>query len=182
MADKQKILELLGSGLSNEIVADAVGVDSSYIAQLLSDEDFQNEVIKLRTLNLTAATDRDKRIDKIEDALIDKLSETVEYLHKPGDILRSFAVLNAAKRRGIPAQLSAGLRQSVISLTLPSIIVRSFTKTAQGEVVGVEMETGSQTLVTMPTGQLLAQLAKESNDGSAYEKLQRYLPGTSSGK
>lgn len=187
--DKNKIKELLGSGLSNDVVASAVGVTPAYIAQLLSQTEFADDVIELRTKSLTAANDRDRRIDKIEDTLIDKLNEAIDggQVYKPRDLLHSFAVLNAARRRGVPATASVTLNQQIVQLILPKEVIRHFTATPQGEVIDITVDgEKKQTLVTMPSGELLKQLsAKGSENGSQYEKLRRFLPTpeqSSSGK
>lgn len=180
--DKEKIKDLLGSGLSNEQVADAVGVEGSYIAQLLSNDDFANDVIVLRTKNLTAANARDKKIDGIEDALIDKLATAVDsdMIYKPRDILSSFAVVNAARRRGVPAQAALGAAASIVNLTMPTVVINHFTKNNQGEVIEVVSEDKRQTLVTMPSRQLLEGLIKENKDGDKYKELQKFIPATAS--
>lgn len=179
--DKNRIKELLGNGLSNEIVATTVGCDSSYITQLMSDNEFREEVIQLRAAALTANTKRDKNIDGIEDKLIEILEELVDtrMFMKPREVLSAFAVLNNAKRRGVPAHESLVINQKIVNLTLPTVVVEHFTITPQGEVIDVEVEGRKQTLQTMPTSQLLRTLAsKGGQNGSDYEKVSRYLPST----
>jgi hypothetical protein len=175
MQDPNKIKELLGTGLSNEVVASAVGCDPSYISQLMSREDFASEVVAMRTASLSANSTRDKNIDKIEDALIEKVQELVDthQIYKPLDVVRVFAAVNAAKRRGVPAHESLTINQTVVNLTIPESVVKTFTTNTQGEVVDVE----GQTLVTMPATQLLRTLV-ESKGGknAAYEKIARHLP------
>lgn len=177
--DREKAKELLGSGLSNEIVASALGVTSGYIGQLWAEEEFASAVIELRTKNLTAHSDRDKKIDSIEDKLIEQLDEAVSnrQIYKPRDILATFAVVNAARRRGVPAQLSAGLQQPTINLQLPSVVIQHFTTTPQGEVVDVTVNEQKHTLITMPSGQLLKTLAaQDSGNGDKYERVRKFLP------
>jgi hypothetical protein len=172
--NKDQIKQLLGSGLSNEIVASAVGCDSSYIAQLLADEFFAKEVTELRVQNLQAANARDKSIDSIEDRLIDKLSELVDsnQLYKPNDILRAAVAVNAMKRRGVPAHESVTINNTVVNLQLPTIVKQKFVLNSQSEVIEVE----GQTLVTKPANELLKELAERGSDGARYEKVRRYLP------
>lgn len=180
---KDKIIELLGTGLAPEVVADAVGVTPGYISQLLSDDSFKEQVIALRTVSLTANTARDKKIDSIEDGLIDQLSEAVEsrQIYKPREILSAFAVVNAARRRGIPAQSAIGLQQAVISLQMPTVVIQHFSTTAQGEVIDVTVNERKQTLVTMPSGNLLKTLAaKDTGNGDQYERVSKYLPSGAS--
>lgn len=173
--DKNQIKELLGTGLSNEIVATAVGVDSSYIAQLLSNENFAAEVTAMRTLALTANSKRDRKIDGIEDTIITKLEELVDsgVIYKPNDVLRAFAVINNAKRRGVSAAESITINNTVVNLQLPNRVIKEFVQNAQGEVIEVE----GQTLVTMPAHTLLKNLVNRQGDKSgAYERVSRFLP------
>ena len=70
---RDKILKLLGQGLTPQLVATAVGCEPSYVSQLLSEEAFALEVAQARCANLEEATDRDKKYDKLEDAFLQKL-------------------------------------------------------------------------------------------------------------
>lgn len=179
ISDKGKIKELLGTGLEVGVVASAVGVTPAYISQLMAEEAFAAEVIELRTKSLTAASDRDRKIDGIEDSLITRLSDAIDggQVYKPRDILHSFAVINAARRRGVQAQTGVNLVQNIVQLILPRKVVREFTTTRQGEVIDMTLDSGQkQTLVTMPSAELLKRLAKDNPDGNQYERLQRFLP------
>jgi hypothetical protein len=185
MIDKKRIIQLLGTGLQARAVANAVGCEESYISQLLSDEVISGEVVALRAAALTANTERDGKIDTIEDALLSRLHDAIEtgQIYKPGDILRAFAVTNAAKRRGVPANEAVTLQQTVVQLQIPERVARQFTINQSGEVVDVETGTGEtrQTLVTMSTHTLLSVLANrgEKKDGAEnkYVEVSKYLPG-----
>lgn len=179
MIGTDKIKELLGSGLSNDVVASAVGCTLPYISQLMSDADFAAEVVELRSKALTSHTKRDKRIDGIEDKLIDKLEDAIDtdQVYKPKDILQAFHLVNLAKRRGVPAHANITQQNTIINLNLPERLVKQFTMTAQGEVIDVETENGKQTLVTMPAHTLLQTLAKRNEeDGKKYGEVAKYLP------
>lgn len=180
--DTRQAQELLGTGLSNEVVATALGCTPSYITQLMADPDFSAVVIAQRTLSLTANSARDKTIDAIEDTLLTKITECLDngLIYRPADVLRTFAVVNKATRRGIPASESLTINQTVVNLNLPEKVVQTFTQNAQGEVVEVE----GRTLVTMPAHVLLSNLVKQNQEGgndvnsATYEKVSRYLPTT----
>ena len=182
--DKQQIKELLGQGLDHSVVANAVGCDPGYITHLMADEEFANAVAELKILNLHQHSKRDRNIDSIEDKLIQRLEEAVDtgQIYKPVDILRSFAVVNAAKRRGSPVEGAVTTKQTVINLQLPKIVVNNLSINAKGEVV----EVGGQTLVTMPTNQLLRTLGSGNNGGkdgeNKYDKVARYLPSTAAAR
>jgi hypothetical protein len=68
-----KILDMLGNGLSPEVVSSALGISPSYISQLVSTEEFSRQVAELRFINLQANTVRDRKYDSLEDQLTDKL-------------------------------------------------------------------------------------------------------------
>jgi hypothetical protein len=183
--DKEQIRDLLGSGLSNEIVATAVGCNPSYISQLMSEEEFAAEVVALRSANLTANNKRDRSIDSIEDNIIERLADAVNSgtIYKPRELLQAFAVLNRAVRRGVPAHESLTINNKVVTLSIPTAVVQNFTVNTQGEVVEVE----GQTMVTMPAHQLLRKLQSgqldsgkdgKERDNERYGKVANYLPGS----
>jgi len=160
---KEQVRDLLGSGLSTSVVAAAVGCTDGYISQLLSDEEFAAEVSRLRLLNLQSHNKRDSSIDAIEDSLISKLSDAINQngFYKPKDLLHAFAIVNSAKRRAVVhTDTTAAVSSTVINLTIPAPVARRFTIDSRGEVLQVD----EQTLVTMPTGQLLRTLQQKTGD------------------
>jgi transcriptional regulator with XRE-family HTH domain len=175
-----KILELLGSGLSPEIVATAAGVSPSYVSQLLSEEQFATEVTALRFKNLQAATARDHTYDSIEDRLLEKMANCLEYMYKPHEILKAITVINGAKRRGAAAPEQMTINNTVISLSMPAPIINRFTRNTNNQVIEAAVEVDSsapsatqnqvpkiekQSLVTMPSARLL-KLANGQSNGS----------------
>lgn len=176
--DKGKISDLLGTGLSIEKVAGAVGCDPSYISHLMADPIFANEVVEKRTVSLLAASERDKNIDDIEDKLLTKLADLVDegLIYKPAEVLRAAAVVNNMKRRGVAAHENTSVAATIINLSMPTAIVNNFIANTQGEVI----KAGDQTLVTMPAQQLLKTLATSGNydaqDRAKYEQVGRFIP------
>jgi hypothetical protein len=177
----EKIKELLGNGLSNEVVATAVGVSPSYISQLMSDEVFASEVVTLRTKTLTDATSRDRSIDSLEDKLLHKYGQLVDQgmVYKPTDVLRALQVINAAKRRGTTPQQANTVNQTVVILNIPVKVVNKFKKNISGEVIEVVTPEGDQqTLVTMPSATLMRKLAEQHQGQKEYEQVRKYLPAS----
>lgn len=170
--DRNKIKELLGTGLSNEIVATATGCDPSYISQLMSEEAFHAEVVGLRMNALTEHNTRDKRLGGLEDAALEKMESLIDYITKPMDAVRALAVINAAKRRGVPAHESLVVNNNIVNLQIPQVVMNSLIINTQGEVVGI----GEQTMVPMTAQTLLKQLAESRPDGNKYEKVANHLP------
>lgn len=152
-----KIKELLGLGLTGNVVAAAVGVTDGYVSQLLSDEKFAAEVSELRTKNLASHAARDRQYNELEDTMLARLREQVEtglFFTKPSDVLKAITVLNAAKRRAAPAELSAHSQGAVVPLVLPVVIAPRIEVNPQGQVI----EVGGQTLATMGAKQVNEEL------------------------
>lgn len=167
MIDKERGLALLGSGLKPVDVATAIGCDPSLVSQWLMDDAFRQQVLALRLQNLQANTLRDKRIDQIEDDLIEKLQENIKYMTKPRDILMAFNIVNAAKRRGATAAGDISLTQNVVTINLPPAAKNFFfPKTnAQGEVIQV----GEQVTVTKGLQQLMQERLLKNRKNSSEE-------------
>lgn len=172
---KEQALELLGLNLSNEQVASSLGCHPTYITQLMADEAFAKEVTQRRMSSLQEQNKRDNEIDHIEDSLIRKLKEAVEnnMIYKPADLLRAFAVVNKASRRGVQAATQPITQQTIVALNMPVKIVQKYQKTPNGEVI----EVGGQTLVTMSSATLLGELGRSGDkDGRRYQEIARFLP------
>lgn len=170
---QDRILKLLGSGLSNEVVATTVGCDPSYVTQMLSDDHFREQVTILRTETLTKNTKRDQVIDDLEDTILDKLQKSIEYVINPQQLLGAFRTVNQAKRRGAPPQQSVLINNTVVNLQLPPVIHRTFSMNAENAVVEVE----GRPMVTMQARQLLATLAQQrESDGSKYAEIAKRIP------
>ena len=172
MAGKeQRIKEMLGSGLSSETVASAIGVTPSYVSQLLANETFYDEVVELRSKSQMAHTIRDVSIDSLEDKLIDTLHTMVDdgRFIKPGEALMAFRVINGAHRRGEKVRQSTPSSGQVVNLTIPVAVKTHISINSKGEVI----EVNGQTLVTMPSQQLVKQIAdrKGETDEGAFTQL-----------
>lgn len=173
----RKALDLLGSGVQPVQVAAAIGVSESYISQLLADEQFQLAVAQKRYDSLLAASERDASYDAIEDELLQKLKTSLAFMTKTGEILAAIKVINGAKRRGASSTVGASSQSQVVQLVLPAGVRARFAQDAQGQVVEVQTDTGSHSLLTATSSgvkQLLAaqksQIASQLVGGASYEQ------------
>jgi hypothetical protein len=176
VVSKDQVKELLGTGLSVSVVASAVGCADGYITQLMSDADFASEVTRLKIINLQASSKRDDSINGIEDKILRKLTSAIDEnaFYRPRDLLHAFAVINNAKRRGVAATSDSNIAAgtTIINLNIPATVAKKFTISQQGEVLEVD----DQTLITMPTGQLLSSLAKGEGERSrGYQQVRNKL-------
>lgn len=151
---EERALTLLGQGVPPSAVASALGVDPSRITQLLGNEDFAARVVEKKYEALSKHNERDGLMDSMEDKLLDKLKDCLPFMTRPMEILKSFQIINAAKRRGQTGQESLTTKQTIIQLNIPQIILEKFTSNIHNQVVQV----GHQSLVTIPSNQLLKQM------------------------
>jgi len=165
MVNQERVKSLLGTGISVQVVASAVGCDPSYISQLLSDENFALEVATLRAGDVIKYVDIDAKYDEIEKKLLEKLENTIPYFTKPRDILAALMAVNGAKRKSAGAPKDDPTKQNVVSLNLPNIIVNNYKVNIHGAMV----EVGGRSLTPMPSSILM----KTLEDRRENEKLAR---------
>lgn len=146
-----RALALLGQGIPPSAVANALGVDISRISQLLSNPEFATAVVEKKFEALSKHNERDSTIDSLEDKLLEQLKYALPMMTRPAEIIRAFAVVNAAKRRGQTAPEAITAKQSIIQLNIPQILLQQFTTNVHNQVVQV----GEQSLLTIPSASLL---------------------------
>lgn len=169
---REKILNLLGKGLTPTLVATAVGCEVSYISQLLAEEDFAMQVAQLRCMNLEAATLRDEKWDSLEDQLLAKLEDVMPFMLKPRDILDALTRVNQAKRRGATSIAQPQIAQTtIVNLQLPMVALSRFQALVnnQNEVVQV----GDRPLINMPATTLMKSLEdrRAASESSSVPKI-----------
>jgi hypothetical protein len=166
MSARERAAKLLGSGVEPEVVATALGVTPGYISQLLAEEDFAKEVTELRFVNLQNASERDGKYDRLEDRVLDKLDQMLDYMTKPRELLGAAHILNTAKRRGIRPENAATPKQDSVQLHFPTVIQQNFIVNHVNQVVAVgeEGQDGQEgsirDLTTISAKQLLEQVRR----------------------
>lgn len=160
---KEKVKELLGTGLPNNVVATAVGISESQVTQWMSEESFAADVQELRMKNLTEATQRDSKYNTLEDKVLELMEDKLTNLGlalKPVELSRIMSVLNAAKRRGAPAELNSNSPKTVVPLILPTIIMQKFIVNGHNQVVEVE----GRTIATISASKVIKELDDRSKN------------------
>lgn len=147
---QSRALELLGQGVGPEQTAMALGISTSAISQLLSDENFQAEVAERRYKNLLQHNERDSKADKLEDALLQKMADLMPFVTRPLEAARLYQIINSAKRRGSSAPEQITQSHQVIPLVLPIQIIQQFKVNSQNQVI----QAGQQELITVQSGRM----------------------------
>lgn len=155
---KERIIEMLGQGLSATQVASAVGCDDSYISQLIADEDVSKQIQELRAENFSRYVDQDRRLDEAESAALDKVASLASFITKPSEAARVYSILNAAKRRTVDQVNQQQAVAQTVSLDLPEAARVRFTLTNDKQVIEIE----GRSMTTMPARNLAARLEQRN--------------------
>ncbi len=148
---EERALTLLGQGIPPQVVANALGVDVSRISQLLSREDFASTLIERKFEYLSKHNERDDKTDSLEDQLLKKLEHCLPFMTRPMEILKAYQVINAAKRRGATSPDALAAKQTVVQLTIPTVVLQKFTSNVHNQVITVD----DKSLLTIQSNQLL---------------------------
>lgn len=144
MSARDSALELLAQGLSCSQTANTLGVTTSYISQLMDEEDFAAAVQKKRVEASQQDLAYDNRLAKTEEDFLGKLEEKLNFANF-SQSLAAFRILNGAKRRKEVAQEIGGVSiGQVVNITLPTLVVPKYITNASSEIIEVE----GQTMIT----------------------------------
>jgi hypothetical protein len=155
---QDKIIEMLGRGITATQVAAAVGCDDSYISQLMSSPEIAERVANLRAVHFSHYVEQDKELDSAEEEALNRLKQLVPFITKPGEAARVYGVLNAAKRRTADSSAIASAPAQTVTLELPEAARVSFTITHDRQVI----EIAGRSMTTMPAKSLAAQLEQRN--------------------
>lgn len=155
---KERIIEMLGRGITASQVAMAVGCDDSYISQLMADENIAEQVQKQKAEHFAGYMDQDARADAAEKLALDRMITLIPFVTKPAEAARVYSVLNAAKRRTAENVSAAVPVAQTVQLDLPEASRVRFTMTHDRQVIEIE----GRSLATMPAKSLAARLEQRN--------------------
>lgn len=159
-ATQKRALSFLGQGVAPVMVASTLGVSESLISQMLAEPRFAEEVTRLKLAALQKQTGIDNKYLEAEDKLIDKFLKTIPLITKPRDILDGIRTINATKRRGAADAGSNTAQSQVVQITLPGVFAAQFVTNGQNQIVEINHDSGTRSLVTA-TPSALDKLAAE---------------------
>lgn len=177
-ATESKALTLLGQGFAPEMVATAIGVSPARISQLLSQDEFAQQVAELRYRQLASHTERDSKYDTLEDQILDRLRQSLSMVFDPMKLAKLLSVVNSAKRRGAAAPEHLTTQQTVVQLNIPTAILQQFQVNVNNQVV----RAGQQDLITVQSAnmtKMLHQLQPQlANSTSSTSPGDTYVPSS----
>lgn len=147
---QKQCLDLLCLGnLSHTQIADTLGITPALISQYLKEDNFSAALAEQKLALIKNNSDRDSKLDSLEDTLVEQLKSASAMAYKPLEIARLFQVINAAKRRGIIVNSQQSVDESkIIKLVVPTQIINKFKVNVVNQVV----TTGETSLVTIQSG------------------------------
>jgi len=138
MSAQERIQELLGAGVSQVQAALAVGVDESYVSQLMAEENFRAAVVAKRAESAALRAGTDKSIDSIEDKAWKKIEQLIPLETNLMKLLKVATAANAAKR-GTSRDATAGNNAgTVVNITMPQSALVEFKMTTDKQVVEID--------------------------------------------
>lgn len=167
---ESKIVELACAGVPNVIIARTVGCDPSYVTQVLSTEEAQEEVTLARAERAAEGLEHDSKIEAAEKIALDRVHSLLPHQTDVMKVTQVFKVLNAAKRSNdhgmLPTAAQAG---ATVTLHLPEAAQIHFKLTTDQQVIEVagrsmvpmQSQNVAQRLKDMQTSRLL-QLSAET--------------------
>ena len=145
---EDRIVELLGAGAPQHVVAEAVGVDPSYISQLMQREEVAARVAELRLKKASEHVAHDSNITDLEKTALEKMAHLLPLQTDLMKVTRVFQVLNAAKKAS-----DAALAQQ--ASTPGTIVTLNFSAEAQVELKMTSnkeiVEINGRSMVPMPS-------------------------------
>lgn len=155
---REKIIEMLGRGITAVQVAAAVGCDDSYISQLLSEEGVEQRIVELKAAHFSKYVEQDSLVDKAEAEALEKVAYLLPFITRPSEAVRVYSMLNAAKRRTSDAASNAQAVAQTVALELPAAARVRFTITHDKQVIEIE----GRSLTTLPAKSLAARLEQRN--------------------
>ena len=159
-----QIKEMLGAGIQQSAIASCLGIDPSYISQLLQNPEFREAVQVQQISNLRDATSRDKKLEALEDRAIQRLSDTIDFVQKPMEAARILSIVNNTKRRGAEINgNSANAGAPIVNLVLPEAARVRFTFNESSQIVDVE----GRSMAPLPSTRVQELLAERKRNATA---------------
>lgn len=143
---QEKILDLLGAGVPQVQVATAVGVDESYVSQLMAEDWFRGAVQERRAAHAVESIEHDEKIDSIERRAWERIDKLLPLETNLMKLLKVAQVANAAKRKSEVAVASTQ-PATIVNIALPQSALVQFKMTSDKQVIEIE----GRSMNTMPS-------------------------------
>lgn len=137
----QAIIKFAGRGFKQVEIAKAVGVEESYVSQVLSTPEYAALVEQFAVAQSEENEKFDEKLDKTEATALDIVARKLNMATNLRDALNAATRLNAMKRRRDTAPATRAPQAQIVPLMLPQIAIVNYVANAQAEIVEVEGRT-----------------------------------------
>lgn len=137
MTPKEQAIELLCKGIQATQVADAIGVDPSYVSQLKADPEIAAKIQQSLAANTVADTEFDERLERAEDLALQQIERRLPMANLQQS-MQAFRILNGATKRKHQTLNPGAGAGVIVNIHLPASAVPRYTLNAQNEIVDVE--------------------------------------------
>lgn len=147
MDTRERVKALLSSGVSQAQAASAIGVEESYVSQLMAEDEFRREVQEGRAGLAIKHVETDKSIDEIESKAWKKVDALLPLQTDLMKVLKVAQIANAAKRKAEAAAAVNAQPATVVALNLPNVQAVQIVLSTDRQVV----EVAGRPLQTLPS-------------------------------
>lgn len=137
----QSIIKCAGRGFKQVEIARTVGVEESYVSQILSTPEYAALVEQFAVAQTEENERFDEKLDKTEATALEIVARKLNMATNLRDALNAATRLNAMKRRRDTAPATRAPQATVVPLILPQIAVVNYVANAKSEIVEVEGRT-----------------------------------------
>lgn len=163
---QEKIVALLGVGVTPTQVALATGVSDGYISQLIARPEIAAQIAELRTAKAAEHIEHDASLDSDEELARRLVRTNLDRgFLKPMEVLRHFQVLNAARRKSDVSNLQSAPTATIVNLQLPAQAAVQFQLTVDRQVI----EVSGRSMATMGAKQVATMLQEKRKTAVAVE-------------
>ena len=160
---RERIIELLGHGISHSAVAAAVGCEPSYVTQLVDEEGIAEQITEKKLHRLEQSAEVDSDIDDLEKMALNRMRQLLPFITRPMDAARVFQTLNSAKKK--TPEIVTGDRPTapVVQLNIPVNVAVQFKLSSDQQVVEVD----GRSMSTLPSSALNTKLRERKESRPA---------------
>jgi predicted XRE-type DNA-binding protein len=137
---KDQIITNAAKGLSQVQISRMLGVDESYVNQVVNSDDGKEAIEKLATGISEENAKFDDTLDSAEQIALDRIKARMGMANLR-DSLAAFKILNGATRRRDSAPATRQPLGQIHTVVLPQIAVTQYIMNSQSEIVEVEGRT-----------------------------------------
>jgi predicted transcriptional regulator len=135
-------MDLLANGMSETIVAEALGVSIGLVSQFMQEESFAEQVAARKAVKFAKQLETDNNIAEMELKATTRLAKMVDFITDTDKLIRIAQFANGAKLKTAPSGPGNGdVNIGTVNLVLPNVIKQIYTTNANNEVIAIAGQT-----------------------------------------